>query len=171
MPVFLNTLGITTCPPIIMIPSITTMSSQNTQYVLMSCGIWSLISGQPMMLHPFIHCKWSSCEVAFCSCCIDMHSGMFAAVCMVSTFTFMPGICASLFSLWLCLESQSVMNRLRSGLYNIMTLIYPENSLFSLWQCCNIFSEYCYKWFMICYYTYLPGKAVVAESLETMKYT
>ena len=109
MPVSFKTSGITNHLPFIMIPSCTAMSSWNIQYVLMSCSIWSLFSGQPMMMYPFSHCKWLSCEVACCNYCFDMHSGMFVTLCMVSTLTFMPGISAFLFSLWLCLESQSAM--------------------------------------------------------------
>ena len=107
----------------IMISSITTMLSQNVQDVLMSCSIWSSFSGHPMMMYPFSHCKWSPCEVACCNCCIDMYSQMFVTVCMGSTFTFMPDISVSLFSLWLCIESQSVMNRSSPGLYYILLWI------------------------------------------------
>ena len=59
--------------------------------------------------------------VASANCGIDMHSGMFAAVCIFSTFISMPGISASLFSVWLCLESQYAMKRSGPGLYNILT--------------------------------------------------
>ena len=55
-------------------------------------------SGQPTMMYPFGHCKWLSCVVACCNCGIDMHSRMFVAVCIASTFLSMPGISVSLFS-------------------------------------------------------------------------
>ena len=114
--------SITTCLPFIIIPSITTMSSQKVQYILMSHGIWSLFPGQPMMMHPFWHCKRSSCAVACYNCGTDMHSMMFVAVHIVSTFISMSGISASLFSLWLHLESQYAMKRSGPGFYNILTL-------------------------------------------------
>ena len=57
-------------------------------------------------------------------CCIFMQSGMFVIVCMASICNCMPGISASLFSLWFCLESQSVMNRSGQGLYMILTLYW-----------------------------------------------
>ena len=113
--------GITTHLPFSMIPLVTTMLCQNIQCILMSYGIWSLFSGQPTMIYPFSHCKWSSCVVACCNCGSDMHSGMSLAVCIVSTSISMPYISASLFSVWLCLESKSVMKRSGTGLCNILT--------------------------------------------------
>ena len=112
--------GITTCLPLSMIPSIIAMSSWNVQYVHMFCGIWSLFSMASL-------CKktqTSSCDVACCNCCIVMQSGMFVVICLVSIFNCMPGISASLFSVWFCLESQSVMNRSGPGLYMILTLYW-----------------------------------------------
>ena len=53
-----------------------------------------------------------------------MQSGMFVVVCMTSIFNCMPGISASLFSVWFCLESQSAMNRSGPGLYLILTLYW-----------------------------------------------
>ena len=132
-----------TCLSFTMIPSITTMSFWNIQYVLTSCSIWTLFSGQPMTMYHFSHCKLSSCEVACCNCLLTCTLG-----------------CLSL-SVW-CQPSLSCQVFLH--------LCFPYGCVWkaSLWQCCNIFSEYCYKYFMICYYTYLPVKAVVAESIKIM---
>ena len=127
-----RTSSITIHLPFNMIPSITAMSSQNVQYILMSYSIWSLFSGQPTIMYPFIYCKCSSCVVACCKHGIDMHSGIFVAVCIVSTFISMPGIFASLFSEWLCLESQSAMKRSGPCLYNILT-----------WNWCILRKIYC----------------------------
>ena len=49
---------------------------------------------------------------------------MFMVFCMTSIFNCMPGISASLFSVWFCLESQSVMSRSSPGLYMILTLYW-----------------------------------------------
>ena len=87
-----NTSGIITCLPFIMIPSITAMSSLNDQYILLYCCTWSLISGHPAMMYPSSHCKCWSCTVTCCICVIDMHSGMFIDICIVSTLTSMPHI-------------------------------------------------------------------------------
>ena len=144
---FLKISGIMTHLSFIIIPSITTMSSQNVHYVLISCDIWLLFSGQSMMMYPFSHCKWSSCMVAWCNCCIDIHSGMFAAVCMANLH-FMLGISASLFFLQLCLESQSVMNRSGPGLYNILTLIWCILKIHCIILCDSVATsllKYCYN--------------------------
>ena len=116
--------GITTCLLFSMIHSITNMSSYNVQYVCMSCDIWFPFSGQPLMMYTFSCCRWSSCDVACCNCCIVMHSGMFVIVCMASIFNCMPGISASLFSVCFCLESQSAMNRSGLGLHIFLTLYW-----------------------------------------------
>ena len=53
-----------------------------------------------------------------------MHSGMLVVVCVASIINCMPGISASLFFLWFCLESQPAMNKYGSGLYMILTLFW-----------------------------------------------
>ena len=146
---FLKTSGITTCLTLIIILLITTLSSQNVQYVITSSGIWSLFSGHPLITYPFSHCKWLSCAVACCNCDIDIHSGMFVAVCMASKFTSMPGFSAPLLSVWFCLESQSVMNRsgpgciifwLRIGVFWGEYVVFFVTAL----QILFFFFEYCY---------------------------
>ena len=69
---FCNASGIITCLPFSITQSITAISSQNIQYVLLSCGIWSLFSGQPLMLCSLSCCRCSPCEAACCSSCILM---------------------------------------------------------------------------------------------------
>ena len=49
-----NISGTITCLPFIMIPSITTMSYLNDQYVLMSHWTWSLISDHPAMIYYYL---------------------------------------------------------------------------------------------------------------------
>ena len=110
-----------TCLPIIIIPPITAMSSLSGQYILIFHCTWPLVSGHPMMIYSFSHCKCSSCAVACCIFRIDLHSGMFAVVCIASIFMSMPCISASLFSVWLCLDSQSVMKSSGPGLYITLT--------------------------------------------------
>ena len=112
---------IITCLPFIMIPSITAMSSLNDQYILISCGIWSLFSSHPTMMYPFSHCKWSSCAVGWYFCRIDMHSRMFVVFCIPSTFMSMLCISASLFSVSFCIDSQSAMKNCGPSLYIILT--------------------------------------------------
>ena len=94
-------------------PSITAMSYQNVQYGLMSCSICS-----------FRHCSSLSWQIACCSLCIAMESGMLVVVCKASIFNCIPGISASFLSLCFCLESQSAMNRYVPSLCMILTLYW-----------------------------------------------
>ena len=127
--------GITTCLPLSIIPSITAMSSWNVQYVCMSCGMWSLISGQPLMMYSFSCCRWLSCDTACCNCCIVMQSGMSVVVCMAWIFNCMPGISVFLFSVWFCLERPVCNEQIQSGFVydSESALVYSEqNVLYSL---------------------------------------
>ena len=157
-----------------MIPLITAMPSQNVQYALISCGIWSLFSGHPTMIYPISHCKWTSCAVARCICGTDMDLGMFVIVCIASTFMSIPCISASLFSEWLCLDSQSVMKSCGPGLYIILTwnwFILRRMHFILCDRVATSFWEYCYWGFMISYNTYLPSKPIMGKSFKTMQYT
>ena len=121
---FCNTSSITICLPFRITPSITAILSQNIQYVLMSCGIWYLLSGQPCMIYSLRHCWCSSWDIALYSSCIFMHSSLLVATCMKLTFICIPHISVPLFFLWLCMESQSTINRSCSGLYITLTLYW-----------------------------------------------
>ena len=81
-------------------------------------------------------CRWSSYEVTCYNCCIIIQSGMFVVACMASTFNYIPGISSSLLSLWLCLESQSAMNRSGPDFYMILTLYQCilERRIHCLWD-------------------------------------
>ena len=92
--------------PCMMTPSITAMSSLNDQYGLMSWCNCSLLSGHPTIIKHFNCCKSLSCAGACYICWIDMHSGTSVDVCIASTQTSIPLIASSLFSLWLCWDSQ-----------------------------------------------------------------
>ena len=113
-----STSGIIACLSFMMILSITAMPSLHDQYILMSSRTWSLISSHPVMMYPLSCCKCSSWLVTCCICVIDLHSGMFIDV---STLTSMPCISSSLFSIWLCLDSQSAIKSSGPGLHIILT--------------------------------------------------
>ena len=91
--------------------SMTAMSSLKVQYGLMSCCNWSLCSGQPCMIYSLRHCTFWSSDVIYCSSCIVIHSSMLVAVCIALILNCIPGISASLFWLWFCLDSQSATKR------------------------------------------------------------
>ena len=119
-----NDSSITICLPYSITQSFTAMLSQHIQYVLMSCGICSLCYCQPCMLHSLRCCRCSSCDFTFCIPCTVIQSGILVVVCMASIFNCIPGISASFFPLWFCLEFQSAMNRSGEGLYMILTLYW-----------------------------------------------
>ena len=79
-----------------------------------------------------------------------MQSGMFVVVCMVSIFNCMPGISASLFSVWLCLERQSGMNRSGLDLYMILTLYWCILSRINCILCGNCNEIVPYMMIMLC---------------------
>ena len=163
-----NSSGITIHLPFKIIPSITDMSSRNVQYILMSCGIWSLISGQPGMICSLRH---STCDVASCSSCIVMQYGKSVIACMALKLNHMSGISVFFFSFLICLESQSTTNKSGPGLYTILTMYWcilrrihcslSDNVVIS-------FFEYCYEWFVICDYTHLSHKVVMKELFEAI---
>ena len=119
-----NASGVAKHLPFIMMPSITSMSSLNDQYALMSWCTCSLLSGQPAMINPISCCKCSSCVVACCICWTHMYSGTFIDACFASTLMSMSCIAASLFSLWFRLDSQSAIKIFSPGLYSILTLYW-----------------------------------------------
>ena len=132
----LSTSDIITHLSFIMMPSISAMSSLNEQYALMSCCTWSLIYGHPAMMYPLSHCKCSSYAVTCYIYAIDMYSGIFVDVCIASTLTSMPHISSYLFSVWLCLDSQSAMKNSGPGLYIILTLYWCIHRRMH-WICCD----------------------------------
>ena len=71
-----------------------------------------------------------------------MQSGIFVVVCMVLIFNCMPGISASSFSEWFCLESQSVMNRSGPGLYMILNLDWCILSRIHCILCDNVATSF-----------------------------
>ena len=121
VPIFFSISGMITHLAFIMNPTITAMSSLNNQYILMSCCTWYLTSSHPAMIYPLNHYKCSYCAGICCICAIDMHYVMFVDICIASTLTSMPHISSSLFSMWLCLDSQSVMESSGPSLYIILT--------------------------------------------------
>ena len=117
-----RTSGMVICLSFMMTASITAMLSLNDQYGLISWCSWSLLSGHPVIIKHFNHCKCSSCAVAWCICWINMHSGTFINVCTASTHTLILFIASSFFSLWLCQDSQSKIKNSSPGLYTILAL-------------------------------------------------
>ena len=103
-----------------------------------------------------------------------MHSRMFVVVCIASTFMSMPCISMYLFSVWLCLESQSVMKSSGFGLY-----IIPTQNWHTLRRMCCILCDKVATSFLnittrglwLVYYIYLPSKAIMVKSFKTMQYT
>ena len=116
-----NDSGITICIPYRITPLITAMSSGN-----ISCVLWNLIFVLWPALDDIFFEAW---KVLMLWCCllylhIFMQSGMLVVVCMVSIFNCIPGISASLFSLWFCLDSQSAINRPGPDLCMILALYW-----------------------------------------------
>ena len=107
--------------PFMMTPSITVVSFLNDQFSPMSLCRWSLLSGQPAIIKHFNHCKCLSCATAHCICWINMHSGTSADICTASTLMLMSCMASSLFSSWLCQDSQSAIKIFGPGLYSILT--------------------------------------------------
>ena len=121
---YCNTSGITIHLPLMTTPSITAMSSLNVQYVLMSCGSWLLLSGHFYMTYAMRCRRCWSWDVASCSSCVVIHSGLFVVDCTALIFIHKTAISLSLFSLWFCLDIQSAINRSGPGLYMILTLYW-----------------------------------------------
>ena len=105
-------------------PSITAMSFLNVQYVLMSCCNWFLLSGHPCMTYSMRCRRCWSWDATSCNSCIVMHSSMVVVDCITLILTYMPVISSSLSLLWLCMDSQSVINRSGLGLYMILPLYW-----------------------------------------------
>ena len=121
---FLNDSGITTSLPLSVTPSINTISSQNVQYVLMSCPICSLFSGQPLMMYLLAvvddHLVRLPAVIAVLSCNLGCLSLSVWCPYSIAWQVFLH-LC---FFLWFWLESQSAINRSSSGLYMILTLYW-----------------------------------------------
>ena len=114
--------GMTMCQPFMMTPSIIGMLFLNNQYDLMPWCSWFLFSGQPAIRKHFSHCKYSSFVVSCCICWFDIQSGTYIYVCTALTPTSILPIASSLFSLWLCQDSQSAIKISGPGLHSIQTL-------------------------------------------------
>ena len=121
---FFNVSGIITHLPFRITPSITAISSQNVQYSVTFCAMWSLFSCHLLMICSFSSYNRLSCDVSCCSLHIIMHSGMFVVVFTVLVFTCVTVISSSLFSLWFCPDSQSALKRSGPGLYIILALYW-----------------------------------------------
>ena len=119
-----NAFGITIPLPFMTTPLITAMSSENAHYALMSCASWFLLLGHPCMAYSIRCWRCWSWDVASCTPCIVIHFGMLVIDCIALILVYMPVISSSLFLPWLCLDSQSAMNRSGPGLYIILTLYW-----------------------------------------------
>ena len=161
-----NAFGITIHLPFINTPSITAMTSLNVQYVLMSCGSWFLLSGDPLWHSMRCWRCWSG-DVASCSSCIVMHSGMLEVDCIALILICMPVISSSLFSQWFCLDNQSAMKRSGPGLYMILTLYWCIPSRICCSLCVNVTTSFFFEngseWFVMHDNTYLSHKAIMME--------
>ena len=69
------------------------------------------------MIHDFSSCGCKSFPVTSCISHIDVHIGRSTAVSTTLILMLRPHISLSLFSLWLCHDSQSAMNSLGPGMY------------------------------------------------------
>ena len=96
--------------------------------------------------------------------CIDRDSFMPTLLFTMLKLIFMSGILPSLPSFWFCWDSQSTIRRSEPGLHNILLSIDVSLAIFiEDWWHSYILLGYCYLWFVIHDYTYLPGKAIVME--------
>ena len=117
-----NTSGMTMHLPFMMMPSVNChviFERPVWSYILVG---WSLLSGHPAIIKDFNHCRCLSCMVAHCIHWINVQSGTYVDVCTVSTHMSIPLIASSLFSLWLCQNSQSAIKLSSPGLYIILIL-------------------------------------------------
>ena len=119
-----NTLDITIHQPLTATPSITAMSSQNIQYVMMYHSNWSSLSGHSCMIYSMSCWRCCSYDVTSFSSLNVIHSGTLVVNCMALMFICMPLISLYLFSSWFWLDSQSAMNKSGPRLFMILTLYW-----------------------------------------------
>ena len=133
MLVFYNISGITYLP-FIMIPFISTMSSQNIQYILFSCDIWSSFSGHPIMMYPLVtvsdHLVQLPVVFVRLTCILDGHH------CLYCIYLYVHALYLCIFVLCMFVSGQPICNeKLWSWIvyYPDSQLVYPEeNALYSL---------------------------------------
>ena len=93
---------------------------------------------------------------------MDMHSGTSATTCITSTLMSKPLV---IFILLVVVPVQPICNKNFWSWFVYYT--YPvlmdsqDHVLDSLGQCCYIFFEYGHQGFMVSYYDYIPGKAIM----------
>ena len=90
----------------------------------MSCAMSSFLCSQPFRIYAFSSCRCASLDVTSCISHIDVHTGKSTAVSVTLMSMLRPHISLSLFSSWLCHDSQSAVNSLGPGLYSMNTLCW-----------------------------------------------
>ena len=161
-----NASSITICLPLMTTPSITAMSSLNVQYVLMSCSSWFLLWGYPCMTYSMRYWRSWSIDVASCSSCIFIHSGVLVVDCIWLILVHMPVISSSLFLLWFCLETASLpwIGLVQAHIWFSLCIdVFLTEFVGASVIMCYILFEYDNEWFVICNYTYLSHKAIMME--------
>ena len=92
-----NAFSVTICLSFMTTPWITAMLPLNVQYVQISCGSWSVLSGHSCMTY-FMRCwKYWSWDVASCSLYIVICSSMLVVDCIALILICMSVISSSLF--------------------------------------------------------------------------
>ena len=96
----------------------------------------SLLFDQAFIIYSFSSCRCASLDVTSCILHTDVHIGRSTAVFI--TLKFMVSLCTSLslFSSWLCHDSQFSMNSLGPGLWSMHTLYWCMQR-FNCYRCCN----------------------------------
>ena len=78
------------------------------------------------MIYGFSSCRCASLAVTSYISHFDVHTGRSTTVSVVFMFMFKPLISLSLFSLWLCHDSQSAMNSSWPGLCSVCSDVCIE---------------------------------------------
>ena len=124
-------------------PSIMANSCLMGQYFCMSCVMSSFFCGQSFMIHGFSCCRCVSLAVTSYIMCIDVHTDMSSAVSITLMFMLRHHISLSLFSSWLCHDSQSALNSPGLCLYSIHTLYWYMCRIMHCRCCDNVATSLC----------------------------
>ena len=124
--------------PFMATPSIKANSCLIGQYFCMPCATSSFSCSQSFMIYDWSSYKCTSLVIASSISCIDVQTGRSTAVSNASMFMLRPHTSLSLFSLWLCYDSQSTMNSSGPGLFSLCTLYWCMHRIMQSRYCDNV---------------------------------
>ena len=135
---FCNWKGIIILLSFITMPSIIANSFLTDQCCLMLRYTSSFLCSQPCIMYAFSSCRCASSHVVAYKSSMDVHTGVFAKVLIAFTFTLIPVISWSLFSVWLLQDSLSTMYMSGPDLYMTYTLYWCIHSIICCYHWVNI---------------------------------